>query len=138
MLTSDVPWAVFRGDPRADDIRQGGVGNCWLVCALSVLADVAPWTLRDAVLTKDYNPAGAAYQFFAMLYSYKESGFAVGASTFVSDGALEVEMRGLGLQAPQRLACSASRPLTARLVKLRNPNGVALWKGPGPATTRAA
>ncbi|KAH8049436.1 calcium-dependent cysteine-type endopeptidase [Aureococcus anophagefferens] len=203
MLTSGravgVSWR-----PAPDDIRQGGVGNCWLVCALSVLADVAPWTLRDAVLTKDYNPAGAyqvrsargrghtvlvddlfptnalgclaylkaarralwaplvekaaaklhgsyevlaggtfaeafhmltgfpvqqlrldAYtstggaaakaflegpdmpadrlaelEFFAMLYSYKESGFAVGASTFVSDGALEVEMRGLGLQAP--------------------------------------
>ena len=257
MLTSDVPWAVFRGDPRADDIRQGGVGNCWLVCALSVLADVAPWTLRDAVLTKDYNPAGAyqvrlclagawhtvlvddlfptnalgclaylkaarralwaplvekaaaklhgsyevlaggtfaeafhmltgfpvqqlrldAYtstggaaakaflegpdmpadrlaevraaraeafdgrypggaddaelEFFAMLYSYKESGFAVGASTFVSDGALEVEMRGLGLQT--RHAYGVLDVATyddARLVKLRNPNGVALWKGP--------
>ncbi|KAH8053708.1 calcium-dependent cysteine-type endopeptidase [Aureococcus anophagefferens] len=234
MLTSDVPWAVFRGDPRADDIRQGGVGNCWLVCALSVLADVAPWTLRDAVLTKDYNPAGAyqvrlclagawhtvlvddlfptnalgclaylkaarralwaplvekaaaklhgsyevlaggtfaeafhmltgfpvqqlrldAYtstggaaakaflegpdmpadrlaelEFFAMLYS-KESGFAVGASTFVSDGALEVEMRGLGLQTRHAHGVLGVATTTTRLVKLRNPNGVALWKGP--------
>ncbi|KAH8051317.1 calcium-dependent cysteine-type endopeptidase [Aureococcus anophagefferens] len=256
MLTPDVPWAVFAATS-ADDIRQGGVGNCWLVCALSVLADVAPWTLRDAVLTKDYNPAGAyqvrlclagawhtvlvddlfptnalgclaylkaarralwaplvekaaaklhgsyevlaggtfaeafhmltgfpvqqlrldAYtstggaaakaflegpdmpadrlaevraalaeafdgrypggaddaelEFFAMLYSYKESGFAVGASTFVSDGALEVEMRGLGLQT--RHAYGVLDVATyddARLVKLRNPNGVALWKGP--------
>ena len=73
----------------------------------------------------------AELEFFAMLYSYKESGFAVGASTFVSDGALEVEMRGLGLQT--RHAYGVLDVATyddARLVKLRNPNGVALWKGP--------
>ena len=47
-LTSDGPWEAFRGEPRADDIRQGGVGNCWFVCALSVLADCAPELLKPA------------------------------------------------------------------------------------------
>ena len=58
-LTSDVPWEVFRGEPRADDIRQGGVGNCWYVCALSILAEAAPETLKNCVVTRAYNPAGA-------------------------------------------------------------------------------
>ena len=58
-LTSDVPWEVFRGEPRADDIRQGGVGNCWYVCALSILAEAAPETLKSCVVTRAYNPAGA-------------------------------------------------------------------------------
>jgi len=31
MQTSTVPWVVFRGQPEPEDIRQGGVGNCWLV-----------------------------------------------------------------------------------------------------------
>ena len=59
MQTSTVPWAVFRGEPRADDIRQGGVGNCWLVCALSVLAAADAKYIRRIVLTREYTPAGA-------------------------------------------------------------------------------
>ena len=58
MQFSTVPWEVFRGEPRPDDIRQGGVGNCWLVCALSVLAE-QPQLIRNVVLTRTYNPAGA-------------------------------------------------------------------------------
>ena len=55
---STVPWVVFRGDPRPDDIRQGGVGNCWFVCALSCLAEY-PLALQKVILTPAYNPAGA-------------------------------------------------------------------------------
>ena len=55
---SNVPWEVFRGDPRPDDIRQGIVGNCWFVCALSALAE-APENLRRIVLTRSYSHAGA-------------------------------------------------------------------------------
>ena len=37
---------------------QGVVGNCWLVCALSVLAE-SPEAIKRIILTKEYNPAGA-------------------------------------------------------------------------------
>ena len=36
---SSVPWVVVRDEPRPDDIRQGHVGNCWFVCAMSALAE---------------------------------------------------------------------------------------------------
>lgn len=55
---SNVPWVVFRDEPRPEDIRQGTVGNCWLVCALSCLAE-QPANLRRIVLTREYNHAGA-------------------------------------------------------------------------------
>ena len=55
---STVPWVVFRGDPRPDDIRQGGVGNCWFVCALSCLAEY-PHALKQLIPIPEYNPAGA-------------------------------------------------------------------------------
>ena len=58
MQFSTVPWVVFRDEPRPDDIRQGGVGNCWFVCALSCLAE-APANLHRLVLTREYNHAGA-------------------------------------------------------------------------------
>lgn len=58
LQASTVPWVVFREDPRPDDIRQGGVGNCWFVCALSVIAE-KPAHIRRILLTHDYNPAGA-------------------------------------------------------------------------------
>ena len=57
-LTTQVPWVVFRGDPRPDDIFQGGVGNCWLVCAMSCLAET-PELIKKIILTPEYNPAGA-------------------------------------------------------------------------------
>jgi len=271
LQTSKVPWQIFRGEPRADDIRQGGVGNCWFVCALSVLADDALCKrlaamgqgeayspLKQLVLTKSFNAAGAyqvrlcragewhtvtvddtfpvnalgtlAYlkaarrslwgpllekaaaklhgsyealsggtfaeafhmltgfpvqkvlmgqyscgssaaaalllggesaepahkaerveslkktfdakfpggsdeaevECFAQLYSFKESGFALGASTFVSgdDPKLEAKMRALGLQTRHAYGLLDVRENDGNhLVKLRNPNGVALWKG---------
>ena len=55
---STVPWVVFRDEPRPDDIRQGGVGNCWFVCALSCLAEY-PDALKQIIPTHEYNPAGA-------------------------------------------------------------------------------
>lgn len=55
---SDVPWVVFRDEPRPEDIRQGTVGNCWLVCALSCLAE-EPANLQRIILTRDFNHAGA-------------------------------------------------------------------------------
>ena len=39
-------------------VRQGGVGNCWFVCALSCLAEY-PHVLKSAILTPELNPAGA-------------------------------------------------------------------------------
>ena len=32
---------LFRGVPRADDVRQGSVGNCWFLAALSIIASAA-------------------------------------------------------------------------------------------------
>ena len=58
-LPSNVPWEVFRGEPRADDIRQGGVGNCWFVCALSILADRAPDVLKKCLISQKFAPHGA-------------------------------------------------------------------------------
>ena len=58
MMASTTPWVVFREEPRPDDIRQGGVGNCWFVCALSVLAR-RPEHIRRIMLSDEYNPAGA-------------------------------------------------------------------------------
>jgi len=55
---STVPWVVVRDEPRPDDIRQGTVGNCWLVCAMSSLAE-NPENIRRILITKEYNPAGA-------------------------------------------------------------------------------
>ena len=55
---STVPWVVFRGEPRPEDIRQGSVGNCWFVCALSALAE-KPELLRQILLTREFNRAGA-------------------------------------------------------------------------------
>ena len=54
---STVPWVLVRAEPRPDDIRQGHVGNCWFVCALSALAEDRA-NIDRILLTKDLNHAG--------------------------------------------------------------------------------
>jgi calpain-15 len=39
---SGAPWKLIRGSVEADDVRQGAVGNCWFVGALSILAQQKP------------------------------------------------------------------------------------------------
>ena len=78
-------------------------------------------------------------ELFAQLYSFRQSGFAIGASTFMRaddarERALEGEARALGLQVPHAYGVlevhGAVGDEGARLVKLRNPNGHAGWRGP--------
>ena len=54
---SSVPWVVIRDEPRPDDIRQGHVGNCWFVCAMSALAE-EPANIRRILLTTEHTHAG--------------------------------------------------------------------------------
>lgn len=51
---------VFREEPRSDDVRQGALGNCWFVGALSVVAE-RPELIRRIFLSMDgdgANPNG--------------------------------------------------------------------------------
>lgn len=50
------PIAVFN-QPHPKDIIQGRLGNCWLIAALSLIAEV-PQILYKVMITKQYNPAG--------------------------------------------------------------------------------
>ena len=79
---------------------------------------------------------------YAQLYSFKASGFAMGASTFFGTGAstsggmsadyaeLIQEARAKGLQFPHAYAMLEFAEVGGEeLVKLRNPNGHAGWRG---------
>jgi len=57
-----TPWVIFREEPRSDDVRQGALGNCWFVGALSVAAE-RPELIRRMFLagSHEINP-NAAYQ----------------------------------------------------------------------------
>jgi calpain-15 len=53
-----VPWVVFRGEPQPEDVKQGSIGNCWLMCAMSVLS-AQPQHIRKLFVTQEYSPPGA-------------------------------------------------------------------------------
>ena len=64
------------------------------------------------------------------LYSYKTSGFVIGASTFMLDKNKEAEARAKGLQIPHAYCVLALTEVDGEpLIKLRNPNGHAGWRG---------
>ena len=44
-----APWKVVRDEVRADDVRQGAVGNCWFVGSLSILAHQRPELVRNGL-----------------------------------------------------------------------------------------
>jgi calpain-15 len=54
-----APWKLFRDDPRADDVKQGAVGNCWFLGALSILAHQNPKLIRSLFpFNQEYSDQG--------------------------------------------------------------------------------
>ncbi|CAJ1407482.1 unnamed protein product [Effrenium voratum] len=56
--TIGSPWKLIRGEARAEDVCQGGLGNCWFAGALSVVA-TCPKMVENLFETKEFNPNGA-------------------------------------------------------------------------------
>mmetsp|Transcript_22106 Transcript_22106/g.68144 ORF Transcript_22106/g.68144 Transcript_22106/m.68144 type:complete len:568 (-) Transcript_22106:20-1723(-) len=73
----------------------------------------------------------AETEFFALVYSYFASGYAVGASTFTDPASpLGEQMKALGLQTRHAYGVLDAKVYDGyQLIKLRNPNGVAMWQG---------
>jgi len=51
------PVRLFSGDIGPEDIKQGGIGNCWMMSALACLATV-PGAVQACFVTKQYNAHG--------------------------------------------------------------------------------
>jgi hypothetical protein len=47
---------LFRGSPRPEDVRQGRLGDCWFLSAVSVLAEQRD--IREVLITERYNREG--------------------------------------------------------------------------------
>ncbi|CAF1611095.1 unnamed protein product, partial [Didymodactylos carnosus] len=56
IVDKNYPLVVFN-QPHPKDIIQGRLGNCWLIAALSLLAEI-PQILYKVMITKQYNPKG--------------------------------------------------------------------------------
>ncbi|CAF1364758.1 unnamed protein product [Adineta ricciae] len=54
--SQQYPLSIFN-DPHSKDIIQGRLGDCWLISALALIADI-PEILYKIMITKQYNPAG--------------------------------------------------------------------------------
>lgn len=61
MQMGGTPWTLFREQPRSDDVRQGALGNCWFVAALSIVAENPDLIRRMFIGSQEYN-ANGAYQ----------------------------------------------------------------------------
>ena len=51
-----LKWTVYN-DPKFNDIKQGLLGNCWLLSGLAVIIE-QPELLRKIIITKDFCPQG--------------------------------------------------------------------------------
>ena len=51
-------YKVVRDKPRAEDVYQGALGNCWFGGALACVAE-RPALVSNMLVTSDYNPLGA-------------------------------------------------------------------------------
>jgi calpain-15 len=56
-ITDGKPIHVFEGKIEPDDIKQGQLGDCWLMCSLSSIAEF-PRLVEDLFITKQTNPNG--------------------------------------------------------------------------------
>jgi calpain-15 len=56
--TVGAPWKLIREEARAEDVCQGGLGNCWLAAALSIVARF-PELIDKMFVTKEFNEWGA-------------------------------------------------------------------------------
>ena len=65
-----LTWSVYN-EPKFNDIKQGLLGNCWLLSGLAVIIE-KPEMLRRIIITKEFCPQGC-YQvgfFFLLLFLF--------------------------------------------------------------------
>ena len=56
---SGAPWKLIRDTVRPDDVRQGAVGNCWFVGAVTILARQKPHLVSNLFpFNQEYNECG--------------------------------------------------------------------------------